>query len=93
MSSAQAAKLRALLERYISGGIDTTDFCSAFERGYNFDVDKMALTPSEAQAFAELFDEVVFYSPYPDERAKIPNYRSELEIEEAAKRAAAKVGV
>jgi len=91
MSSAPVATLHALLGSYLSGGIDTAQFCDAFERSYNFEVDKTDFNRIEAEAFAELFDEVVFYSPFPDERAMILNYRSEVEIKQAAERAAAKL--
>lgn len=77
----------------MSSEIDTAQFCEAFEHGYNFEVDKTDLNRIEADAFAELFDEVVFYSPFPDERATIPNYRSELEIKQAAERAATKLAL
>jgi hypothetical protein len=93
MGSEQVTKLRTLLRRYISGELDTSQFCDAFERAYNFEVAKADLNRIEGEAFAELFDKVVFYSPYPDERARIPNYRSEREIMEAAKRTAAKLGL
>jgi hypothetical protein len=31
-----------------------------------------------------LFNEVVYFSPFPEERAAIPHYRSEEQIREAA---------
>ena len=79
--------LRSLLTAFLEGSIATAEFCDAFEHAYNFEVDRAQLGATEAQAFADLFDDVVYYSPHPDERAMIPNYRSDAEIEQAAKRA------
>jgi hypothetical protein len=76
--------LHKLLADYLSGGIDTPVFCSNFEHAFNFDVDRRALTPLESDAFQRLFDEVVYFSPFREERAKIPHYRSEQQIREAA---------
>jgi len=68
--------------------MDAETFCIQFEQTYNMELDKKTLSPSEAQALGELFEQVIWYSPYAEERAKVPNYRGEAEIREAAERAA-----
>ncbi|QNP45557.1 hypothetical protein H9L14_13540 [Sphingomonas sediminicola] len=76
--------LHKLLTDYLGGRIDTTLFCDNFEQAFNLDVDQRDLTPREETAFKRLFDEVVYFSPFPEERARIPNYRSEEQIRQAA---------
>jgi hypothetical protein len=84
--------LHKLLADYLGGRIDTPLFCSHFEQAFNFDVDRRALTPVECDAFQRLFDEVVYFSPFPGERAQVPNYRSEEQILQAARTAEAELG-
>ena len=76
-------RLYALLARFQSGHLDVQAFCSAFERTYNLELDRDELPPQEASAFSELFDRVVWFSPYAAERREIPNYLSEEEIAKA----------
>ena len=76
--------LHTLLADYLGGRIDTPLFCENFEQAYNLDVDRRELTTEEGAAFQRLFDEVVYFSPFPEERAAIPHYRSEEQIRQAA---------
>ena len=81
-------RLHQFIAELRAGLLDTRSFCSRFETTYNLELDKQTLTPVEAEAFAELFEQVVWYSPFPDERAQIPNYRSEADIALAVEHAA-----
>jgi hypothetical protein len=81
--------LHKLLSDYLRGSIDTALFCDNFETAFNFDVDRHELTPREEAIFGQLFNQVVYYSPFPEERAQIPNYRSEGQILQAARDAEA----
>jgi hypothetical protein len=83
--------LHKLLADYLRGRIDTELFCSNFEQAFNFDVDRRALTPVESAVFERLFDEVVYFSPFPGEQAEVPNYRSEEQIRRAARSAEAEL--
>lgn len=83
--------LRKLLADYLGGRIDTALFCLNFEQAFNFDVDRRDLKPNEDAAFERLFAEVASFSPFPEERAAIPNYRSEEQIRQAAEAAEAAV--
>ena len=67
-------------------------FCTQFEHTYNFDVKMATLSPSERLAFGGIFEQVIWYSPYPDEQAKIPHYRSEDQIREAVRNAIVLLG-
>jgi len=78
------SNLRGLLTAFLAGDLDAEEFSRTFETAYNFETDRRALTAAEQTAFKKLFDVVVWYSPFPDERSAIPNYKSEAEIEEAA---------
>lgn len=77
--------LHKLLADYLGGRIDTPLFCSNFEQAFNFDVDRRELTARENAAFQRLFDQVIYFSPFPEERAIISNYRGEEEIRQAAR--------
>jgi hypothetical protein len=83
--------LRKLLADYLEGKIDTPLFCSNFEQAFNFDVDRNALTPVESTVFARLFEEVVYFSPFPEERAEVLSYRSEEQIKHSARTANAEL--
>jgi hypothetical protein len=83
--------LHKLLADYLGGRIDTPLFCSNFEQAFNFDVDRGSLTRCESDSFQRLFDEVVYFSPFPKERAEVPYYRSEEQIRWAARAAAAEL--
>jgi hypothetical protein len=81
--------LHKLLSEYLAGTLDVRRFCDNFETAFNFDVHRSSLSLTEKAAFAKLFDVVVYFSPFPEERASVPNYKNEEEIWQAAKDAAA----
>jgi hypothetical protein len=83
--------LHKLVAEYLGGKIDTARFCSDFEQTYNFDVGSHELTAKEDAIFARLFNEVVYFSPYREDRVIIPQYRSEEQIRSAAKTAEAEL--
>lgn len=90
---AEPARLRLhrLLAEFRADDMDAGTFSTEFERTYNLELDKGRLSPSEAQAFGELFERVIRYSPFPEERATIPNYLGEKEIRSAADEAARRI--
>jgi hypothetical protein len=59
------------------------DFRIRYEDLFNFELDKASVSKKEFQVFKRLFDKVVWYSPFPDERARIANYIGEPEMEAA----------
>jgi hypothetical protein len=76
--------LRKLLDDFLSGKLKTETFCREVEVAYNDAIDKSALTAVEQPIFERLFRVVVWFSPFPEERAQIPNYRNEEQIHQAA---------
>ncbi len=80
-------ELYRLIELADSGKLPIKHFCESFERIYNFELDKNILSIEETGALSELFDAAVWFSPYPEERKKIPNYLGEKEILDAIKKA------
>ena len=83
--------LRKLIANFIDHKLDVPTFCAWFEQSYNFDTERAELTARERDAFEGLFNEVVYYSPLPDERATIANYRGEDEIVDAVRATQAKL--
>jgi hypothetical protein len=83
--------LRKLLDDFLGGKLKVETFCRDVGSAYNVAIDEAALTPTEQPIFQELFDEVVWFSPFPEERAGIPNYKSAEQIKDAAGVAAAKL--
>lgn len=88
MTESPNFRLRRFLDEYLAGALETEQFCSQFEQAYNMELDKETMTRAEADAFNPLFEEVVWYSPFPEEREAIPNYRGDDEIRKAATLAA-----
>jgi hypothetical protein len=73
-------RLHGLLDLLRSGRLSVDAFCSQFETTYNLEFDKRELTLAEATAFAMLFEKVIWYSPFPEERKAIPHDLGEAEI-------------
>lgn len=71
MSTSDRSCVAALLQSLSSGSMDAQTFCEAFEVAYNFEIEKDQLTPLERTALGELFELVVRYSPFEDERVAI----------------------
>jgi len=78
-------KLYWLMDLLMADHHDAGTFCKEFERTYNFETDKAALSDAERVAFSELFAKVVRYSPFPDERQAVPTYQGGAEIREAVR--------
>jgi hypothetical protein len=72
--------LNGLLCSFCDGNIDAQTFCRAFEQAFNFEVDRASLSREEEAIFKEIFDEVVFFCPFPDEIRLYPRYRNEAQI-------------
>jgi len=84
--------LHFLIGLFLAGQINIPVFCRQFDNSYNLHTDKAALTAIESSAFNDLFDKVVWYSPFPEERKKIPSYLGETEIAIAIRQAASSLG-
>ncbi|MGH7028475.1 hypothetical protein, partial [Brevundimonas sp.] len=73
-----------LIDAVRQGTMSVSDFASAVENEWNFGTERAALSEHERASLQKLFDVVVYYSPYPEERARIPNYRDENDVMLAA---------
>lgn len=69
----------SLIDDLLSGDISVRDFCSRYEQHWNFDWPERKSHPA-ADKFRSLFDTVAWYSPFPEERAVIPNYTSDEQV-------------
>ena len=88
MTETPRVRLYLIMEAYRSGVLGVDAFCAQFEQTYNLELDKSTLSQKETQTFQKLFEEVVWYSPFPEERAAIPNYRDDVDVKQAVERAA-----
>jgi hypothetical protein len=68
------ARLLSYLDLFTQGKMEVQTFCDSFEHVYNMELDKAELNTTEAKAFSSLFNKVVWFSPFEDERKKIKNY-------------------
>lgn len=82
-----------LLRLKMGDGIDYDDFRREFESVFNFDLDRASVSDYEFRIFQQLFDKIVWYSPFPEERSKIPNYIGETEMEAAVAEATRALGI
>jgi hypothetical protein len=87
MMETDSQRLYWLLRSYCEGNIDSKSFCDAFEMAFNYEVDKSQLSAREHAIFKALFDEVVYFSPFPEEIKIFPLYRSSAQIGIAARKA------
>ena len=85
MTESAFQTLNRLLCSYRDGSLDTQTFCHAFEQAFNFDVDRASLSEREEEIFNGIFNEVVLFSPFPNELKLYPRYRSDAQINAAAK--------
>lgn len=92
MSETARLRLRRLLAEFRAGTLEAESFCAQFEQTYNLELDKSTLFPAEAAAYGALFEQVIWYSPFPDERARVPNYRDEASLRQAAEIATQIIG-
>lgn len=79
--------ITALIAGVVAGSLGVEEFCRQFGILYNRDNDPSGFEPRFRAICEPLFDVVVWYSPFPDERAAIPNYRDESDILAAAQKA------
>jgi hypothetical protein len=84
-------RLRRLLSDVVGQRIDVATFCDGFEHEYNTPGHKSQLDDQEDRIFRAVFKEIVWYSPFAEERAKIPNYIDEEMALAAARTALAEL--
>lgn len=47
----------------------------------NFSLERDSVTAEQFAILEKLFNSIIWYSPYPEERARIPNYIGEKEVD------------
>jgi hypothetical protein len=87
------SRLRTLISQAIEAKITIPEFCAQFEVLFNLELEKSELPNSEIAALSDLFEVVIWYSPFADEREQIPNYVDEKSVLAAAAKAAAKLQI
>ena len=80
LAEPMSATFLSLIEAVEQGSMTVGNFSSSVEREWNFGEERATLPEPHKAAIQHLFDVVVYYSPYPDERARIPNYRDEQDV-------------
>ncbi len=86
MTESARFRLHRLLAEYRAGALDAEAFCQAFEHTYNMELDKRTLSTRESEVFAELFESVTWFSPFPDEVARIAHQRAAIATTTASAR-------
>jgi hypothetical protein len=77
----------------LTGAISIHEFCEKFETVYNLQLDKSGLPADEARVLKAVFDRIVWYSPFPEDRAKVPHYIGEEEVRSVVAKAAGALGL
>lgn len=74
-----------LIDALERGEMSAKDFSSIVEREWNFGDERATLSENERAAVRSLFDVVVYYSEFREERERIPIYRDEEDVLTAAR--------
>lgn len=77
-------RVRAVLLQLCRNELGIEDFCQQFERLWSFGVDRGGLSEDLSSCLQTLFNEVVWFSPFPRAEWSYPCYRDEREIRRAA---------
>ena len=78
-------RLVRLLRSVCDGEIEVEAFCTEFEYLWNFEREPNEMAGMVKQRLKRVFDVVTWYSPYPDERKRIPGYKDEAAVLAAAR--------
>lgn len=80
-------EIKDLIERFQQHAISTLEFCTSFERIWNFEFEKKSISNEVFESLDFLFDEVALFCPLPREQWEYPKYRDEREIRTVAEKA------
>lgn len=75
------------IKLFLNNKYSVKEFCSNFEVIYNLELDKSSLNDKESKVFKELFEKVVYYNEFPDERKTWPGFTSEEDIYQVIQKA------
>jgi hypothetical protein len=68
------------MDDFVDERITVQEFCSAYERMWNFDDDRAALSATDLAVFEKLLDVTVWYTPVAEDRRTVPRYKDEAEV-------------
>lgn len=88
-----ADALRITLATFLDGKLTTQAFCDRYEMEFNTPDQVDWASSLEANVFQDLFDIVVWYSPFDEDRRRFSGYVGESQILSAAKTAAERLGL
>lgn len=91
MSSAEQ-QLVELMQALMGRRIDVAAFAAQFETVLNFQADKSLLHAEDHAALSRVFEVVVWFSPFPDDRARIASYRSPDDVYRAVQQCLRELG-
>ncbi len=91
--SSDMQRIKAALAALNEGRVEVDAFCRKFEDLWNLHIDQTNLPDDLCACLGALFDEVVWFSPYPREDWDYPGYRDEGEIRRAAAPVIAMLGL
>jgi hypothetical protein len=91
--SSDMQRIKVALAALNEGRIEVDAFCRNFEELWNFHVDQSSLPDDLCACLGALFDDVVWFSPYPSEVWDYPEYRDEVQIRRAAAPVIAMLGL
>jgi hypothetical protein len=80
-------EIKNLIEKLQQHAISVQEFCSWFERVWNFEFEKKSVSNEIFEVLDFLFDEVALFCPLPREQWEYPKYRDEMEVRTAAAKA------
>ena len=80
-----ALSFLSMIDALERGDVSARAFSSAVEHEWNFGDERATLSVKERAAVQRLFDVVVYYSEFREERERIPIYRNEEDVLMAAR--------
>lgn len=91
VSASTRDRLVQLMFQVLWGGLSVEQFCGKYEHLHIHYLNNDTLADTEAQILREVFDVVIYYSPFEAERDRIPNYLGDAEVIDAVRRAIRKL--
>ena len=74
--------LLMLVDSFLEGKMKCQKFCDRFEHQWNFEIGGEDMNEQVLDLFNQLFDVVVWYSPFPKDRQDYPGYLDQDQVKE-----------
>lgn len=82
-SSANLSFAIKLMQLCVADEMEVEEFCSWYERFWNFELERTNLSDNESRMLETLFNEVALFVTAPRSSWEYPRYRDEVEIRKA----------